>query len=54
MIYNSIICMIFIPRIVFAWFQTKRSDIEWLVVMVITVNESKFNVFWCSYITIIE
>ena len=42
MINNNVTCMIFIPRIVFAWFQPKRSDIEWWAVMAITVNDSSF------------
>ena len=45
MINNNIICIIFIPRIAFAWFQPKRSDIECWVVKVITVIDS---IFRCS------
>ena len=42
MINNQIICMIFVPGIVFTWFQIKRSNIEWWVVIVITVNDFIF------------
>ena len=36
---NHIICMIFVPRIVFTWLQTKRSNIEWWDVIGITVKD---------------
>ena len=45
MINNHIICMIFVSGIVFTWFQTKRSNIDWWVVIVTAV---KVLFFRCS------
>ena len=42
MINNNIICIIFIPRVVYAWLHPKRSNIGSWVVKRVIVKDSNF------------